>query len=134
MTMPAQQSRREFRAAAFAAGAAAFVAAHIVQVLTWGVLFEPGLEQAPWFLNSGRAVAFAAACLFLTSWLYARMAGRGQTTSTADGISLSSGAVVAMTIVLAVRGPGTIFPIAWTVGALILSAACAAGSFAATKL
>jgi hypothetical protein len=134
MTMPAQHSRREFRATAFAAGAAAFGAAHIVEVLTWRVLFEPGLEQTPWFLNSGRAVAFAAACLFLTSLLYARMARRAQTTWTAGAVALTAGAVVAMTIVLAVRGPGTIFPIAWTVGALILSAACSAGSFIATKL
>jgi hypothetical protein len=134
MTMPAQPSRRGFRATAIAAGAAAFVAAHIVQLLTWRVLFEPGLEQAPWFLNSGRAVAFAAACLFLTSLVYSRLARRAETTWTADGLALTVGAVVAMTIVLAVRGPGTIFPIAWTVGALILSASCTAGSFIATKL
>jgi hypothetical protein len=81
MTMPAQRSRRRFPAPAFVAGAAAFVAAHIVEVL-----------------------------------------------------ALTAGAVFAMTIVLIARGPGTIFPIAWIVGAVILSAACTAGAFTGTKL
>jgi hypothetical protein len=48
-------------------GGAAFLAAHAVEVWAWRTWFAPAGDFAAWFLNSGRAVAFTAACLFVVS-------------------------------------------------------------------
>ena len=53
-----------FRLTSFLSGAAAFTAAHAVEVIAWRDVFAPAGDYAPWFLNAGRAVAFTAACLF----------------------------------------------------------------------
>ena len=102
------------RGAGFAAGLLIFVAAHEVEVLKWAAWF--GGAHEPWFLNSGRAVAFTMACLFVGSltsgWL--RL----------SGLMIAAGAATAMTAVLFLKegGPGTIFPIVIAVGTVCLLA------------
>ena len=102
------------RAVGFAAGALTFAAAHAVEVLKWAAWFGNAYE--PWFLNSGRAVAFTMASLFLTSvisgWL--RL----------SGLMIAAGAATAMTVVLFLKegGPGTIFPIVIAAGSVFILA------------
>ncbi len=123
-----------FRKVAFLTGATAFFAAHLLEVLAWRLVFEPSGEHTPWFLNSGRAVAFTAACIFLVSFAYVRMNKRTRSSWTPDAGTIIAGAVVALTVVLAAVGPGTIFPIAWVVGAVIVAGASIAGALTGTKL
>jgi hypothetical protein len=100
------------RAVGFVAGLLTFAAAHEVEVLKWTAWF--GSAHEPWFLNSGRAVAFTIACLFVSSliagWL--RL----------SGVMFAAGAAIAMTVVLFLKqgGPGTIFPIVIAVGAAFI--------------
>jgi hypothetical protein len=102
------------RAVGFAAGALTFAAAHAVEVLEWAAWF--GSAHEPWFLNSGRAVAFTMACLFVTSlvsgWL--RL----------SGLMIAAGAAAAMTVVMFLKegGAGTIFPIAIAAGSVFILA------------
>ena len=90
-----------------------FGAAHAVEVLQWTVWFGNAYE--PWFLNSGRAVAFMTACLFVSGlfagWL--RL----------SGLMFAAGAATAMTVVLFLKqgGAGTIFPIVIAAGGLIVA-------------
>jgi len=103
------------RAVGFVAGLLTFAAAHAVEVLMWAAWFENAHE--PWFLNSGRAVAFVMACLFvgglIAGWL--RL----------SGLMFAAGAATAMTVVLFLKhgGPGTIFPIVIAAGGLIIATA-----------
>jgi hypothetical protein len=102
------------RAVGFAAGLLTFAAAHAVEVLKWAAWFGNAYE--PWFLNSGRAVAFTMACLFVTSlisgWL--RL----------SGLMIAAGAATAMAAVLFLKegGPGTIFPIVIVAGSFFILA------------
>jgi len=102
------------RAVGFVAGLVTVVAAHGVEALKWAAWFGSAYE--PWFLNSGRAVAFTMACLFLTSlisgWL--RL----------SGFMFAAGAATAMTAVLFLKegGPGTIFPIVIVAGSVLIVA------------
>jgi hypothetical protein len=120
------------RVTGFTTGAAAFLAAHGVEVWLWRSAFAPSGDSTPWFLNSGRAVAFTAACLLLASAVHAALrrgpqGARGS--AVAPGLASAAGAWVAMAAVLAVLGPGNIFPIVLAAGALIAAAACTAGAF-----
>ena len=114
------------RAAGFAAGLLTFGAAHAVEVLKWAVWFGNAYE--PWFLNSGRAVAFTTACLFVTSlisgWL--RL----------SGVMMAAGAATAMTAVLFLKagGPGTIFPVVIGAGSLLILAITTLGSWIGGEL
>jgi hypothetical protein len=107
------------RAVGFAAGLLTFAAAHAVEVLQWVAWFGNAYE--PWFLNSGRAVAFMMACLFVSSliagWL--RL----------SGLMFAAGAAAAMTVVLFLKhgGPGTIFPIVIAAGTVFILATCMLG-------
>jgi len=49
-------------------------------------------------------------------------------------ISLAAGAVAAMVVVLVSVGPGTLFPIALGIGAIVLAAASVAGGLAGSAL
>ena len=92
----------------FALGALAFLAAHGVEIAMWSTAF--GGEHEPWFLNSGTAVAFTLACVFV--------AGAAGGALGLPGLAVAAGSFVALTTVLFVKegGPGTIFPIVMTVG------------------
>jgi hypothetical protein len=111
-----------------ALGAAVFAAAHLAQAALWRAWFQPGGDFSPWFLNSGRAVAFTA------GWLFAAGVVVGITTrgelreSILAGGNLGAGAAMAMSIALAVIGPGTIFPIALAIGAGIALFCSVAGA------
>jgi hypothetical protein len=108
------------RGAGFATGLLIFVAAHEVEVLKWAAWF--GGAHEPWFLNSGRAVAFTMACLFVGSlfsgWL--RL----------SGLMIAAGAATAMTAVLFLKegGAGTIFPIVIAVGTGCILVICLIGA------
>jgi hypothetical protein len=109
------------RGVGFAAGLMTFVAAHEVEALKWAAWF--GSVHDPWFLNSGRAVAFTMACLLVSSliagWL--RL----------SGLMFAAGAATAMTAVLFLKqgGPGTIFPIVIVVGTLLMLAVSLLGAW-----
>jgi hypothetical protein len=109
------------RAVGFAAGLLTFGAAHAVEVLKWAAWFGNAYE--PWFLNSGRAVAFTMACLFLTSlisgWL--RL----------SALMIAAGAATAMIAVLFLKegGPGTIFPIVIVAGSVLILAITILGAW-----
>ncbi len=107
-----------------AAGAAAFAAAHLVERWRWTEWFGGAGEHAPWFLNSGRAVAFTAAALFIVGAIGARsLGGAGR----AGGIAMAAGAVTSMIVVLTIVGPGTLFPIVIGVGAAIVTVSTMVG-------
>jgi hypothetical protein len=109
------------RAVGVVAGLLTFAAAHEVEVLKWTAWF--GSAHEPWFLNSGRAVAFTMACLLVSSliagWL--RL----------SGVMFAAGAAAAMTAVLFLKqgGPGTIFPIVIAVGTVLMVAVSLLGAW-----
>jgi hypothetical protein len=110
-------------------GAATFVAAHLVQTLWWTTWFRGA--YAPWFLNSGRAVAFTTGCQFIASAIASAADPRE---ALVRGGSVAAGAAAAMVVVLAFAGPGTLFPIVIAVGTSVLAAASVAGALAGSGL
>jgi hypothetical protein len=118
-----------FRLTAIAAGAAAFGFAHAIEAAAWRAVFAPAGDYVPWFLNSGRAVALTAACLCLVSLAHALLvkSKRDQLPSVIGNLVV--GAVGAMVAILAVNGPGTLFPIAIAIGGLIAAVSCASGAY-----
>jgi hypothetical protein len=118
----------------FVFGALAFLGAHGVLVAMWQAWFEPAGAYEPWFLNSGRAVAFVAIVLLAGS-AAAGMAMRiGPGESLRRGVTFGGGAAAAMAIVLLASSPGTLFPIALGIGAAIALAASIAGTAAGSAL
>ena len=117
-----------------ALGAAMLITAHLVLMARWRDWFQAGGDYPPWFLNSGRAVAFTAGLLFIAG-LVAGLATRGapQERMIAGG-NVAAGAIVAMCVVLAMTGPGTLFPIALTIGAGIAVMSCVAGALTAAAI
>ena len=110
-------------------GGAAFLAAHLVQTLAWRTWFQGTFE--PWFLNSGRAVAFTAALLLLAGAVVSAADWRE---SMIRGANVAAGAFVAMILVLAVVGPGNLFPIVIAIAAVIAAASGGAGALAGWSL
>ncbi|HZT76680.1 MAG TPA: hypothetical protein VFA27_08475 [Vicinamibacterales bacterium] len=106
-------------------GVAAFLAAHGIERLLWRAQFDPAGGTTPWFLNSGRAVAFMAV------WMLAVGAVLGSRPTRADwtrnALAATIGAIAAMVGVLAVVGPGTIFPLVIAIGSAVLAASLFAG-------
>jgi peptidoglycan/LPS O-acetylase OafA/YrhL len=89
----------------------------------------PGGGYAPWFLNAGRAVAFTAGCLFVAGALLG-FGRRGlPRESIVAGGNLALGAAAAMAVVLAVVGPGTLYPLALALGAGVCLVSGAGGAF-----
>ena len=123
-----------FRINAFLTGAAVFLAGHTVELIGWRTVFGPAGGHAAWFLNSGRAVAFMTACLFLASLAYTRWRASAREEWGLHAANLTAGAIAALTAVLASIGAGTIFPIAIVIGAIVSAAACTAGAAIGTKL
>jgi hypothetical protein len=109
-------------------GAATFLAAHAIERAAWQSWFGPA--NSPWFLNSGRAVAFTTACI-LVAGVLAGVFSRDRDDALVHGGNVAAGAVVAMAVVLFLGpGPGTIFPIVLVIGTVIV----AMSSFAGTLL
>jgi hypothetical protein len=100
-----------------ALGAAVFAAAHLAQAALWRAWFQPGGDVSPWFLNSGRAVAFTAGWLFTAGAVVGSTRRGVLRESILAGGNLAAGAAMAMSVTLAVIGPGTLFPIALAIGA-----------------
>ena len=114
-----------------ALGAAVFGAAHLVLSARWREWFQPGGDFPPWFLNSGRAVALTAALLFMAGVVVGLTTRGPARESIVAGGNLAGGAIVAMCVVLAFTGPGTLFPIALTIGAGVIVFNCVAGALMA---
>jgi hypothetical protein len=113
-----------------ALGAAVFVSAHLVLKAGWRDWFHPGGDYPAWFLNSGRAVVFTAAWLFIAGVLVGFGNRSAPREATIAGVNLAAGAIVAMCVVLALTGPGTLFPIALAIGAGVAVISSAAGALA----
>jgi hypothetical protein len=111
------------RVTAIVVGAATFLIAHFIESRTWQSF---GGNHAPWFLNSGRAVAFTAACFFVVAVAVGIVADR--TRFLQNGVFLAVGGALASAFVLWRLGPGTLFPIAIGVSALILVISSVAGT------
>jgi hypothetical protein len=114
-----------------ALGAAVFGAAHLVLTARWREWFQPGGDFPPWFLNSGRAVGLTAALLFMAGVVVGLTTRGPARESIVVGGNLAGGAIVAMCVVLAFTGPGTLFPIALTIGAGVIVFNCVAGALMA---
>lgn len=108
-------------------GAVTFLAAHAVEVAGWRSWFYG--VYAPWFLNSSRAVAVTAGALMIVGAIVALTTPdrRGWLIA---GLNLAAGAMAAMIVVLFSVGPGTLFPIAITIGAMVVAASSVAGALA----
>lgn len=115
-------------------GAIVFVAAHLVLMAAWRAWFQPGGDFPPWFLNSGRAVAFTAVLLFSTGVLVGFATAGPAAQSAVAGGNLAAGAIVAMLVVLALTGPGTLFPIALAIGAGVAVLSSVTGALAGSAL
>jgi hypothetical protein len=110
-------------------GGGAFLVAHLVQTLAWQTVFQGTFQ--PWFLNSGRAVAFTAALLMVAGVAVSALDWRE---SIVRGANVAAGALVATIVVLSVIGPGTLFPIAIAMAAAIAAASAGAGALAGCGL
>jgi uncharacterized membrane protein len=112
-------------------GAITFLAAHAVESAAWTTWFRG--VYAPWFLNSGRALAFTAGSLVIIGLVVGiNTAARRESTIAAG--NFLAGAIAAMIVVLFAVGPGTLFPIAIIIGAAVLGVSSAAGVFAGSAL
>jgi hypothetical protein len=104
-----------------------------VQVALFLVSGESRLtsDNEGWFLNSGRGVLLLAAAFGLAS---AAMAVLWSHRPPQLAAPVTLGAVLAMTIVLFMIGPGNLFPVVIAVGTTILGAAVLAGSLLGRSL
>jgi hypothetical protein len=108
-------------------GALAFAAAHAALRAVWGWA-DAGRADPAWFLNAGRGVAVTSGCLFLAAALRAGVAARDAPAAVRDGANFGLGAVLAMAVTLVAIGPGTLFPIALAIGAIVVGASSVAGA------
>jgi hypothetical protein len=109
-------------------GASTFVVSHLVEAAAWSTWFQG--VAAPWFLNSGRAVAFTAACVFAGGVVATTFNRLDRSGAVIDGCNVAGGAVGAMIVVLIAVGPGTIFPIVIAIGTTIMAASAIGGALA----
>ena len=108
-------------------GAAAFLAAHAVERALWRSWFSS--EWEPFFMNSGRAVLFTAACVLIAGLLAALLArDRGDALIHAGNVTAGAAAVMIMTLFS--TGPGTLFPIAIVLGLVVLAVGSYLGALA----
>jgi hypothetical protein len=92
---------------------------------------RPTIESDGWFLNSGRGVATLAAAIALAS---AAMAALWSTRVPQIASPVTLGAALAMTSMVLLLGPGTLFPIVIAVGTAVLGAAVVVGSLVGRSL
>ena len=112
----------------FGLGAAAFLAAHAVERARWRSWFSA--EWEPFFMNSGRAVAFTAVCVLIAG-LIAGLLARDRRDALIHAGNVAAGAAAAMIVTLFATGPGTLFPIAIVLGIAILAAGSYLGALVA---
>ena len=103
----------------FVVGLLTFSGAHAIEVAKWASWF--GGAHAPWFLNSGRAIAFTLGCVFASSLIAGALR--------LSGATIAAGAATAMALVLLLGGSGTIVPIVLAAGGLMLAAAGLLGAW-----
>jgi hypothetical protein len=108
-------------------GAATFAAAHTVEVVLWTSWFSP--QWSPFFLNSGRAVAFTVVCVVIAGVIAALWA-KDRREVLIHAANVTAGAAAAMIVTLFWTGPGTLFPIAIVFGIAILAAGTYLGALA----
>jgi hypothetical protein len=94
----------------FALGFLTFIGAHVIEATLWQRWF--GGAHLPWFLNSGRAVAFTMSGMFVVSMIATARSDR----PVAQGLHVAAGGVTAMAVVLLVTGQGTLFPMVLAIG------------------
>ena len=119
------------RLAAVIAGAVTFLAVHAILVRTWPVWSSGADGFAPWFMNSGRAVLLAAAVFLAVSAICGATLSEPRAESAAMTAGhVTIGAVLVMIGVLfrLPGGPGTLFPVAIVVGALVIGGASVTGA------
>src|SRR5215210_4204493 len=109
-------------------GAATFLAAHAVEWARWRSWFSA--EWEPFFMNSGRAVAFTVACVLIAG-LVAALLARDRRDALIHAGNVTAGAVVVMIFTLFSTGPGTLFPIVIVFGTIVLAAGSYLGALAA---
>jgi hypothetical protein len=110
------------RLLALLGGAALFSA---VQVWLFQVATPiPGIENAGWFLNSGRGVRVVATTFAVVGALI----GLSRRDWMAESATTATGAMCVMTVVLFRIGPGTIFPIVMVFGTVVVCVAIAVGA------
>jgi len=109
------------------AGGVAFLFAHAVVVFGWAS-FSQGGRYPPWFLNAGPAVLFTALCLLAAAAVDAAIAASSRRDAMVRGGNVAAGAIVAMIIVIIAVGPGTLFPIALAIGAVIAVISAVSGA------
>src|SRR3954465_10612479 len=110
----------------FIAGGTTFAAAHAVEARHWSDWFGGSYE--PWFLNSGRAVLFTLALVWVVS---ATLAAVNRSPRPVRGIATGGGAFVAMAgLLVSGPGPGTLFPIVLAAGGAALLCSSLAGAWA----
>lgn len=106
-------------------GGAAFTIAHLVQTLAWQTWFHGSYD--PWFLNSGRAVVFTVVLLVVAGVI---VSADDRHESIVRGANAAAGALIAMVVILAVVGPGNLFPIVIVIGAIVAVTSTGAGALA----
>ena len=117
-------------------GAVTFLAPHAILVRAWPAWSGGANEFAPWFMNSGRGIVLAAVAFFAVGAICgATLSDPQPESAAATGGYISLGAVPVMIVVLfrIPGGPGTLFPIAIVLGALLIGGmslfGAAAGAF-----
>jgi hypothetical protein len=115
----------------FTVGLLTFLAAHAVEVLEWSVWF--GGAHPPWFLNSGRAIAFTLGCVCISSCIVTLGSASARRVR---GITFAVGSFVAMTAVMFLQkgGAGSIFPIVMVVGGLFILMSSTFGAFIGAEI
>jgi hypothetical protein len=122
------------RALGIVIGVAAFGLAHGLVTGAWlRAALSPNPLVRPWFTNSGGAVLLTAA--IVAAGAFASAAGAAdRREALARGVTVGIGAMAAMVALMFRLGVGTLAPIAFVVGGVILLAAGIAGGGMAAAL
>jgi hypothetical protein len=108
-------------------GGLAFLVSHALEVVEWRA-FDPAGAHRPWFLNAGGAVLFTASWLVAAAAVEGAVAARDPRDAIGRGAQIAAGAIVAMIVVILFVGPGTLFPIAVAIGAVVAAVAAVSGA------
>jgi hypothetical protein len=115
------------RAFSVVIGVLAFGAAHALVTSSWlRASIAPNPLFRPWFTNSSGAVLLTAGVVALAAAAFA-VAAADRRSALRRGVTVGAGAVVGMFAVLLKVGLGTLGPVAFIVGAVVLLAAGTAG-------
>ncbi len=110
-------------------GALAFAAAHLTLRAVWPWA-DAGRTDIVWFLNAGRGVAVTGAWLFVAAALAAGACAQDSQAALRRGADFGLGAAAAMAVALFAVGPGSLFPIAIVIGAVVVGVSSVAGALA----